>query len=65
MQDLLAILIVAVAAGYLARRMWLRVAGRKSGACGSCSNCGPAGAERPKPLVTISLDMSRSVAMRR
>ncbi len=32
-------LIVAVAAGYLARRVWLAVLRQRLGGCGTCSTC--------------------------
>ena len=60
MQDLLAILIVAIAAGFLIRRAWQRIARRQSGACGSCSNCGAADSLKSKPLVTIMQIMSHA-----
>jgi hypothetical protein len=68
MQNIIALLIVAVAVGYLVRRGWRYFAARKSaagcGACGSCptSNGSAAAANGPsenlgtaKPLVTIDL----------
>jgi hypothetical protein len=56
MQDILAISIVVVAAGFLARQAWLTVARKGSGKCGSCSNCGTTDSIKSRPLVTISLD---------
>jgi len=56
MQDLIAISIVAVAAGYLARQMWLRFVRRKGGSCGSCPNCGANDSLKSRELVNISLD---------
>jgi FeoB-associated Cys-rich membrane protein len=56
MQDLVAISIVAVAAGYLTRQMWLRFARKKGGSCGSCPNCGANDSLKSRELVNISLD---------
>jgi hypothetical protein len=56
MQDFIAIMIVALAAAFLARRGWQRVAGRRAGACGSCANCSASGTMEPKTLVTLSTD---------
>lgn len=53
-QNLIAMGLVAGAAGYLGRRSWLALARRKAG-CGACSNC-PADALQSadgKPLVTL------------
>ena len=59
MQDILAILIVAVAAGYLVRQTWLRLASKRGGSCGSCSNCSASDSLKTRPLVNISLDAIR------
>ncbi len=53
MQDVLAILIAAVAAVYLARRVWLRIVYGKRGTCGTCPGCGPTDSVKQVPLVTI------------
>jgi hypothetical protein len=37
--ELLTLAIVAVAAGYLARRAWGVFARKRSGGCGSCAGC--------------------------
>jgi hypothetical protein len=39
-QELVALMVVALAAGYLTRRAWRLVSGKKSGGCGTCSSCG-------------------------
>jgi hypothetical protein len=59
MQDAIAILIVAVAAAYLVRTTWLRLARRQGGACGSCPSCGSNDLIKSRPLVNISLDAPR------
>lgn len=56
MQDILAISIVAIAAGYLARQGWLRFSRKTGGSCGSCPSCGSNDSVKSRPLVTISLD---------
>ncbi|MCA9222847.1 MAG: FeoB-associated Cys-rich membrane protein [Planctomycetales bacterium] len=43
-QDILALLIIAVAAMYVARRAWLTLRGGKSGGCSTCRGC-PSGQE--------------------
>jgi hypothetical protein len=56
MQNLLALLVVALAAGYLVRRGWRYFADRKSSVgCGSgCNGCASQNdSTMPKPLVTI------------
>jgi hypothetical protein len=60
MQDILAILIVAIAASFLARRGWQRFARRQGGACGSCPSCSASDSLHSKPLVTITPIMSRA-----
>jgi hypothetical protein len=58
MQNIIALLIVATAAGFLGWRGWKIVAARKSGggcgSCGACPNNGEAGL-KITPLVTIDL----------
>ena len=59
MQDILAILIVALAAAFLAPRAGNTVARRQRVACGACSNCSP----RPdiiRQLITISPHVAQS-----
>jgi hypothetical protein len=58
MQDAIAILIAVVAAGFLARRAWLRFAARRSG-CGACSSCPSADSTKSATLVNISPVVSR------
>jgi hypothetical protein len=53
-QDVFAILIVAIAAAILVRRAWQRLVRRQGGACGSCSNCASTDALKSKPLVSIT-----------
>jgi hypothetical protein len=65
MQDAIAILIVAIAAGFLARRGWQRFARRQDGACGSCPSCSANDAVPSKPLVTITPIMSQAKVQRR
>jgi hypothetical protein len=64
-QDFLAILIAAAAAGYLARKLWLRLAHRSGGGCDSCSSCGSGDSIKSRPLMSISLDKSHAKAPRR
>jgi hypothetical protein len=54
MQDIIAILIVTVAAAFLAYRGWQRAASRRAGACGACSHCPSSGSLKSTPLVTLS-----------
>jgi len=61
MQDAIAILIVAVAAAFLARRGWRHFMRRVSGACGSCVSC-PASASTSQPLVSIAPLGSQAMA---
>jgi hypothetical protein len=65
MQDILAISIVAIAAGYLARQAWLRLSLKRGGSCGSCSNCSANRSVDSLPLVTISNTSSHAKAQRR
>jgi len=58
MQDIIAISIVAIAAGYLARQAWLRFSRKSGGSCGSCPSCGSNDSIKSRPLITISLDAS-------
>ncbi len=54
-QDLIALAIVAAAAGYLVRRGWLTFVRKRAGGCGAgCGSCA-AGSNQAegKPLVTI------------
>mgnify|MGYP001040443670 FL=1 len=56
LQQLLTLGVVLAAIGYLARRTWLRLSGRRTGGCGSCSGCAVrADGEAPSasPLVPI------------
>ena len=56
MQNLIALLIVAAAIGYVGWRGWATIAAkRKSPACGSCGSCPntETGGAKIKPLVTI------------
>jgi hypothetical protein len=52
MQDFVALLIVAAAAAFLARRAWQRAA-RRAG-CSACTSCSGSAAANPHGLVTIS-----------
>ena len=55
-QQLMTWAVVLAAAGYLARRIWLRLWGRGTGSCGSCSRCFAAADVRrdaAKPLIPI------------
>ena len=58
MQDIIAISIVAIAAGYLARQGWLRFSRKSGGSCDSCPSCGTNDSIKTRPLVNISLDAS-------
>lgn len=48
--NLLVPAIVAVAALYLARRIWTVVAGRRAGGCGSCASCPASGTDKPQVI---------------
>jgi hypothetical protein len=61
MQDALAILFVALAAAFLARRAWRHVVHRAASACGSCANC-PDSDSAPQTIVTISPVVSHAKA---
>jgi hypothetical protein len=54
MQDFLAIIIVILAAAFLARRGWQRVANRRAGACGACANCSASDTMELRKLVMLS-----------
>jgi hypothetical protein len=54
MQDVIAILIAAVASAFLVRRAWHRVVRPSSGACGSCGNCPTSDSMNGQRLVSIS-----------
>jgi hypothetical protein len=54
MQNAFALLIVAAAAGYLARRTWGLAKRRKQSACGACGSCASGGnTQTTLPMVTI------------
>jgi hypothetical protein len=53
LQDILAILIVTIAAAFLTRRALQNIAHKRSG-CGACSNCPSAITADSPTLVTIS-----------
>ena len=55
-QDLIALALVALAAGYLGWQGWRVFARRQASACGGggCSSCNAASTVEGKPLVTIS-----------
>jgi hypothetical protein len=59
MQDILAILIAALAAMFLAHRAWQRLVIRRDGGCGSCAHCPSFNVRKSPPLVAIS-PISRS-----
>jgi hypothetical protein len=65
MQNVIAILIVAAAAAYLARMAWLRFYSQKGGSCGSCPSCSANDSIKQRPLVTISMDLSHAKAQSR
>lgn len=52
-QDAMALIAVAVAGGYLARRSWLAISRKRAG-CGGCGSCASSSGG-PKNLVTIEL----------
>jgi nitrate/TMAO reductase-like tetraheme cytochrome c subunit len=62
MQDFIAIMIVALAAAFLARRGWQRFASRRASTCGSCANCSANEIMKPKTLVTLSPDFRDTAA---
>jgi hypothetical protein len=56
MQQVVTFMILLLAAGYLVRRTWRRLAGRQIGGCGSCSVCplsNGAGSSSATPLVPL------------
>ena len=63
MQDILAILIAAVAAAYIARRVWLRMLYGKRGTCNTCPGCGPSDSVKQVPLVTLDQVTSSAAAL--
>jgi hypothetical protein len=64
-QDVVAILIAVMSAVFLARKTWLRLAGQAGKSCGACHGCGANESIKSRPLVNISLDMSRATPNRR
>ena len=50
-QNILALVVVGVAIGYAARRVWRAVALKKVGRCGGCTSC-PTPDDR-RPLVSL------------
>lgn|GEM_PF-1480990 len=57
-QNIIAWGLVGLAAGYLLRKAWRRIAGPPAGACGACAHCGTAGPDdaripSPRSLVQI------------
>jgi len=65
-QQLLTLIVVIAAAGYLVRRTWLLLSGRRTGSCGSCSGCAaPADGERLSGKPLIPLDTLELSAKRR
>jgi hypothetical protein len=52
-QDLVALIVVALATGYLARRTWRVLGGSKSGGCGTCSSCDTNDAKQSGNIISI------------
>ena len=52
-QEFVALIVVALAAGYLARRAWRVLIGKKSGGCGTCSSYGTTGAKPNGEVISI------------
>jgi FeoB-associated Cys-rich membrane protein len=50
-QDIIVAAICVAAAAYVARAVWLSIAGRKSSGCGT--TCGKCSATQPKPVLQI------------
>jgi hypothetical protein len=50
-QDILALVLVAVAAAYIGWRSWLAVFRRRAAGCGS--GCGKCASDAPKPVIQI------------
>jgi hypothetical protein len=69
-QQLLTLAIVLAAAGYLVRRVWKRLSGRRVADCGSCSRCagavcdGPPAAKPFEPLEVLTTPVARDVDAR-
>jgi hypothetical protein len=67
-QQLFTLVVVIAAVGYLVRRTWLLLSGRRTGSCGSCSGCAaPADGERlpGKPLIPLdALELSATQCAR-
>ncbi|HEY5316051.1 MAG TPA: FeoB-associated Cys-rich membrane protein [Pirellulales bacterium] len=53
-QDLLVTLLVAAAAGYLARRAWSLVSSRRAGGCGSA--CGGCASKSPESSDIVQIE---------
>lgn len=57
MQQVVTFVILLLAAGYLVRRTWRKLAGRQIGGCGSCAACPAAtGTGRSPGLPLVSLE---------
>lgn len=69
-QEVLAGLLVALAASYLARGVWRTISGQKKPGCGACGNCPsePPDSQQPNaapPIVTITqLDPAKTTGPR-
>ena len=55
-QDATAMMAVAAAGGYLARRMWFALVRKRAGCGGGCSGC-PSSQERDKAVVVIQIPL--------
>jgi hypothetical protein len=64
-QDIFAITIVAIAAGFLVRRAWHNLARSRAGTCGGCSNCSASKPFGAPTLVALSMDLSHAKAQSR
>jgi hypothetical protein len=65
LQDIVSILIVILAAVFLARRAWQRIAARRGGSCGACLSCPSGDSKESSPLITIAPIISHAKAQRR
>jgi len=58
-QDITALASVALAGGYLARRVWMQLICKPSGGCGGCSSCAQGTSQSELPIVKI--DTNREI----
>ncbi len=52
-QELVALIVVALATAYLTRRAWRLVRGKKSGGCSTCSSCGTTAGKQNGEVISV------------